>query len=61
MDRVRAYRNQDIQYVRRAADVWLVLGGLLVLVVCMVIVRSGEVGSVEEAIFHAINGLPDSL
>jgi len=47
--------------VRRRADAWAVLGGLVVLAVCMFIVRSGEVGSVEEAVFHAINGLPDLL
>ena len=61
MDRIRAYRNQDLRYVRRRADAWAVLGGLIVLAVCMFIVRSGEVGSVEEAVFHAINGLPDFL
>ena len=61
MDRIRAYRNQDLRYVRRRADAWSVLGGLVVLAVCMFIVRSGEVGSVEEAVFHAINGLPDFL
>lgn len=58
---IRAYRNEDVRYVRRPIDLWLVLGGLLVLAICMFIVRSGEVGSVEEAVFHAINGLPDSL
>lgn len=61
MERIRAYRNQDLRYVRRRADAWAVLGGFVVLVVCMYIVRSGEVGSVEEAVFHAINGLPDFL
>jgi len=61
MDRIRAYRSQDLRYVRRRADAWAVLGGLIVLAVCMFIVRSGEVGSVEEAVFHAINGLPDVL
>lgn len=61
MDRIRAYRNQDLRYVRRRADAWAVLGGLVVLAACMFIVRSGEVGSVEEAVFHAINGLPDFL
>jgi undecaprenyl-diphosphatase len=61
MDRIRAYRNEHVPYVRRPVDLWLVLGGLLVLVVCMFIVRSGEVDSVEEAVFHVINGLPDSL
>ena len=61
MDRIRAYRNQDLRYVRRRADAWAVLGGLVVLAGCMFIVRSGEVGSVEEAVFHAINGLPDLL
>lgn len=47
--------------MRRPIDLWMVLGGVLVLAVCMFIVRSGEVGNVEEAVFHAINGLPDSL
>jgi undecaprenyl-diphosphatase len=47
--------------VRRPVDLWLVLGGLLVLVVCMFIVRSGEVAGVEAAVFHVINGLPDSI
>jgi membrane-associated phospholipid phosphatase len=61
MDRIRAYRSRDLRYVRRRADAWAVLGGLVVLTVCMFIVRSGEVGSVEEAVFHAINGLPDFL
>lgn len=61
MDRIRAYRNQDPRYVRRRADAWAVLGGLVILAVCMFIVRSGEVGSVEEAVFHAVNGLPDLL
>lgn len=61
MDRIRAYRNQGLRYVRRRADAWAVLGGLVVLAVCMFIVRSGEVGSVEEAVFHAVNGLPDFL
>lgn len=61
MDRIRAYRSRVLRYVRRRADAWAVLGGLVVLAVCMFIVRSGEVGSVEEAVFHAINGLPDLL
>jgi undecaprenyl-diphosphatase len=61
MDLIRAYRNGHVRYVRRPVDLWMVLGGLLVLVVCMFIVRSGEVDSVEEAVFHVINGLPDSL
>lgn len=61
MDHIRAYRSEDLLYVRRRADAWAVLGGLVVLAVCMFIVRSGEVGSVEEAVFHAINGLPDFL
>lgn len=61
MDRIRAYRNEHVRYVRRAVDLWLVLGGLCVLIICMFIVRSGEVDSVEEAVFRAINGLPDFL
>ena len=59
--RIQDYRQGDVRYVRRRADVWAVLGGVLVLVVCMSIVRSGEVGSVEEAVFHAMNGLPGFL
>ncbi len=61
MDRIRAYQNQDLRYVRRRADASAVLGGLVVLAIAMFIVRSGEVGSVEEAVFRAINGLPDFL
>lgn len=36
-------------------------GGLAVLALCMFVVRSGDVGDIEEAIFNAINGLPDWL
>lgn len=61
MRRIQDYRQRDVRYVRRRGDAWVVLGGVLVLVVCMLFVRSGEVGGVEEALFHAINGLPGFL
>jgi membrane-associated phospholipid phosphatase len=35
--------------------------GLLVLVACGYVVRDGTVGSIELAVFHSINGLPDAL
>lgn len=40
---------------------WAVGSGLAGLALCMVLVRSGDVGSVEESVFRAINGLPDVL
>jgi undecaprenyl-diphosphatase len=35
--------------------------GVAVLVVCMVLVRDGTVGSLERTVFGAINGMPDAL
>ena len=48
-------------YVRRRSDAWLALGAIAVVVVLMVIVRDGAVSGSEEAIFAAVNGLPDVL
>ena len=44
---------------RRIDVVWV--GGLLVLLLSGVAVRDGKVDAWEEAIFHAINGLPGWL
>ena len=46
---------------RRRGDIWAIPAGLTVLGACMYVVRNGEVGSLEESVFHAINGLPDWL
>jgi undecaprenyl-diphosphatase len=35
--------------------------GLAVVVLCMFVVRNGDVGSIEQAAFNVINGLPDWL
>jgi undecaprenyl-diphosphatase len=46
---------------RRRIDVVWVVGGLLVLLLSGIAVRDGKVDAWEEAIFHAINGLPGWL
>jgi undecaprenyl-diphosphatase len=48
-------------WVRREADVVMAVVGLGVLVLGMVIVRDGKVSGPEEAVFHAINDLPQAL
>jgi len=48
-------------FVRRGFDAALLAGSLGLLAVCMVLVRDGEVGSLERTVFLAINGLPDFL
>ncbi len=35
--------------------------GLTVLGLCMFVVRNGDVSSIEDSVFNAINGLPDWL
>ncbi len=47
--------------VRRRTDVIAALAGLAVLLPCALIAADGTVGPVELVVFHAINGLPDSL
>ena len=39
----------------------MVLGGLALLVLCAIPASSGDVGSIEQRAFEAINGLPDIL
>jgi membrane-associated phospholipid phosphatase len=46
---------------RRPADRMAIVVGLVVLVACALVVRGGKTGSLERRIFHAVNGLPDSL
>jgi membrane-associated phospholipid phosphatase len=47
--------------VRQRADGVAALVGLGIAVACGFVVREGTVGTVELALFHAINGLPDVL
>jgi membrane-associated phospholipid phosphatase len=49
-----------VRYVRRRADVGLLVGGLLLTGAAAAIARSGVPGW-ERAVFHAINDLPDQF
>jgi undecaprenyl-diphosphatase len=49
------------RYKRQPRDAWVLAAGFIVLGVCMLVVRDGDVGSVERSIFRAINGLPGAL
>jgi membrane-associated phospholipid phosphatase len=46
---------------RRRSDVGALLGGLAVLVMCSIPASSGRVGSLEQQVFEAVNGLSDAL
>jgi undecaprenyl-diphosphatase len=46
---------------RRRADVWALVGGVGLFVLCAIPASSGRVGGVERAVFEAVNGLPDAL
>jgi undecaprenyl-diphosphatase len=46
---------------RRTDDLVAVVAGLATLVACGIVASSGEVGSAELSVFHAVNGLPDAL
>jgi membrane-associated phospholipid phosphatase len=48
-----------VSRVRR--DLIVLVASLAVFVVCAVIVADGQVGPIERAVFHAVNGLPDWL
>jgi undecaprenyl-diphosphatase len=48
-------------HVRRRADAVVVAVGLAIVALGMLAVRDGNVSSVEERIFHAINDLPGAL
>jgi membrane-associated phospholipid phosphatase len=45
----------------RRTDLTFIVGGLAVLVVGALIVRDGSVSDAEEAVFNAVNDLPDAL
>jgi undecaprenyl-diphosphatase len=47
--------------VRRRLDGIAVLVGIAIVAACGLVARDGTVGSLELAVFHAINGLPDAL
>src|SRR5918992_2215697 len=51
----------SVGFRRRPLDLAWLGGGLLVLVASAVVASDGGVGPREEALFHAINGLPDWL
>ncbi len=58
--RLRA--SPDLGYGRRyRRDALVAAAGIIVLAVCMLVVRNGDVSEIEEAIFNAVNGLPDAL
>ncbi|MGZ8631499.1 MAG: phosphatase PAP2 family protein [Actinomycetota bacterium] len=47
--------------IRRRADVAALLGGLVLLALCVVPASSGRVGGAERVVFEAINGLPEAV
>jgi membrane-associated phospholipid phosphatase len=56
-----AHRQTTLTDPGRRTDVTFILVGLAVLAAGMLIVRDGTVGDAEEAVFHAVNDLPDAL
>jgi undecaprenyl-diphosphatase len=48
-------------FMRRPQDAWVAGAGLVLFLVSALVASSGRVGSVERAVFRAINGLPDWL
>jgi membrane-associated phospholipid phosphatase len=48
-------------YRRRSQDAWLAAAGMGLFLVAAVIAHSGRVGSAEQSVFRAVNGLPDGL
>jgi PPOX class probable FMN-dependent enzyme len=46
---------------RPRREIAAILGGVVALGICMYLARGGAVGAGEEAVFNAINGLPDRL
>ncbi|MCP3976857.1 MAG: phosphatase PAP2 family protein [bacterium] len=53
--------GQSRAHIRRPLDAWSIGAGLVVLVLCMFIVRNGEVSAAEKSVFRLVNGLPDAL
>lgn len=54
-------RPGERKAVRRRADGFATLVGLVLFVPCALVAADGTVGPVELAVFHAINGLPEAL
>lgn len=48
-------------WARRPRDVIVAAAGFALLCACGVIASSGSVGAAEQAVFRAVNGLPDGL
>jgi membrane-associated phospholipid phosphatase len=53
--------GRSIHYGRRSRDAVVAAIGLVVLLLGMVAVRNGTVTGTEEAVFHAVNDLPEGL
>jgi membrane-associated phospholipid phosphatase len=47
--------------VRRSIDGWVAAGGLVMLAMSAVVAHDGTVPTAEQAVFRALNGLPDAL
>ena len=56
-----SWSNDGRPLIRRRCDAWTIPVATTVVVVGMAIVRHGRVSDAEEAVFHAVNGLPDYL
>ena len=54
-------RPGERKAVRRLADAFAALMGLVIFLPCALVAADGTVGPVELAVFHAINGLPEAL
>lgn len=58
----RLRRGTPTDYRRETRrDIRLIIAGFALLVVCMLVVRNGDVSRVERSVFRAVNGLPDAL
>lgn len=57
----RLQSDLPLRFTRRGRDIWVIVAGIATLIVCMVVVRNGEVSALERSIFRAVNGLPDGL
>lgn len=51
----------SVRSTRRRSDLWLLVAGLVVAVICAIVVRDGSLSDPERSVFLWINGLPDWL